>query len=350
MKLVSLFAGCGGFSLGATEAGFEVTSAFDNDTTLTSSFEHNFPDVMLDIKDVTTLCANTILESSNGSVDGVIGGPPCQSFSSIGKRRSDDPRRHLIGHFFRIVKELEPSFFVMENVPGLSHSPARSVLNDALDLVRDSYAITGPHIWNAAHFGAATKRSRLFVIGIRQNCADSFRVEDVERMNCEPATVSAAIGDLEGAQALGEKDGFDIWRITRPRSASDYARRLQSSCGRFTGHRKTNHSAEIVDRFNSVAQGATDSVGRHPRLAWSGQCPALRAGTGADRGSFQSVRPIHPEYPRVITVREAARLQGFPDSHLFHPTIWHSFRMIGNSVSPIMSKAIFTALRTRLEG
>ena len=97
-----------------------------------------------------------------------------------------------------------------------------------------------------------------------------------------------------------------------------------------------------------IGQGHMDPIGRHPRLAWNGLCPTLRAGTGSDRGSYQSVRPIHPEENRVITVREAARLQGFPDNHLFHPTVWHSFRMIGNSVSPIMAEAIFSAIAAHL--
>lgn len=108
------------------------------------------------------------------------------------------------------------------------------------------------------------------------------------------------------------------------------------------------HKADVVRRFATVMPGKMDTVGRHPRLAWDGQCPTLRAGTGADKGSRQAVRPLHPEEPRVITVREAARLQGFPDQHLFHPTIWHSFRMIGNSVSPILAEAVFRAIRDRL--
>jgi DNA (cytosine-5)-methyltransferase 1 len=84
------------------------------------------------------------------------------------------------------------------------------------------------------------------------------------------------------------------------------------------------------------------------RLAWGGQSPTIRAGTGADRGSYQSVRPIHPSEPRVITVREAARLQGFPDAFRFHPTVWHSFRMIGNSVSPIIAHRLLSLIRDRL--
>nr|WP_249812095.1 DNA cytosine methyltransferase [Bradyrhizobium sp. 188] len=94
--------------------------------------------------------------------------------------------------------------------------------------------------------------------------------------------------------------------------------------------------------------GEIDSVGRHPRLSWEGQCPNLRAGTGKDKGSYQAVRPIHPEEDRVITVREAARLQGFPDSFRFHPTVWHSFRMIGNSVSPIIAQAILSLIAERM--
>lgn len=123
---------------------------------------------------------------------------------------------------------------------------------------------------------------------------------------------------------------------------------LRASDKVFTGHRPTIHTQGVVDRFARVKQGQVDPVGRHPRLAWEGLCPTLRAGTGADKGSYQAVRPIHPEEDRVITVREAARLQGFPDTHLFHPTVWHSFRMIGNSVSPIMAKAIFSAIAAHL--
>ena len=110
-----------------------------------------------------------------------------------------------------------------------------------------------------------------------------------------------------------------------------------------------DHKPEVASRFAAVKPGTLDKVGRHPRLAWDRQCPTLRAGTGADKGSRQAVRPLHPEEPRVITVREAARLQGFPDRHLFHPTIWHSFRMIGNSVSPIIAEAVCRAIRNKLE-
>jgi DNA (cytosine-5)-methyltransferase 1 len=349
MSLVDLFSGCGGFSLGAHQAGFRVAVAFDNDPILASSYQYNFPDTRLILRDIADTDGEAVLAAAGGRVDGIFGGPPCQGFSDIGKRQPGDPRRELLSHFFRIVHEVGPGFFVMENVRGLAYSDARGVLDHALRLVKDEYAILGPCVWDAAQFGAATKRSRLFVIGIRRDCGDALTLEDIAILKCGPATVRAAISDLENAVPVGEENGFDLWRISRGGRPSVYARLLRATDRVFTGQRTTRHTSRVSGRFEKIPEGGMDRVGRHPRLAWSGQCPTLRAGTGADRGSYQSVRPLHPDHPRVITVREAARLQGFPDSHRFHPTVWHSFRMIGNSVSPIVARAIFRAIKSRIE-
>ncbi len=349
MNLVDLFSGCGGFSLGAHQAGFKVVAAFDNDPILASSYPLNFPGTRMVQADVSELDGDALRAAAGGRIDGIFGGPPCQGFSDIGRREPKDPRRLLLGHFFRLVREVQPSFFVMENVRGLAHAGAREVLEDALRLVDTDYAILGPHVWDAAGFGAATRRPRLFVIGMHKDSGTALRLEDFDALKRPPAVVRAAISDLAGARPVGEEDDFDVWQITRPGRPFEYARLLRSADRRFTGQQSTDHTKDVVKRFKKVPQGAADPVGRHPRLAWIGQCPTLRAGTGADRGSYQSVRPIHPDEPRVITVREAARLQGFPDAHRFHPTIWHSFRMIGNSVSPIIAKAIFTVIRDKLK-
>jgi DNA (cytosine-5)-methyltransferase 1 len=344
MKVVDFFSGCGGFSLGAHQAGFEVVVAIDNDPILASSYPYNFPGTRMMIEDVANIDGDTIRLAAGGQVDGIFGGPPCQGFSDIGKRQHDDPRRLLLGHFFRLINEVKPSFFVMENVRGLAYSDVRSVLDNALHIVKDNYAVLGPGIWNAAHFGASTNRSRLFVVGIHKDRGEALTLEDVAALKRSAGTVRSAIADLDGATCLGEEGGFDLWRISRAGRPSDYARSLRSPDSRFTGHRITKHTERVIQRFEKIPEGGIDVVGRHPRLAWSGQCPTLRAGTGVDRGSYQSVRPIHPSQHRVITVREAARLQGFPDNHRFHPTVWHSFRMIGNSVSPIIAEAIFQAI------
>ncbi|WP_129567405.1 DNA cytosine methyltransferase [Agrobacterium sp. CFBP2214] len=350
MTLVDLFCGCGGFSLGAHNAGFKVGAAFDIDPILTSSFSRNFRDTKLHLRDVSALTGEQIQRLVQSPITGVFGGPPCQGFSDIGRRDASDPRRQLLGHFFRIVNEIKPLFFVMENVKGLSYPDAKEVLDKALSQVNGSYDIFGPHIFDAADFGAATRRRRLFVIGFKKELGIDFGLDDLKAYQQAPSTVKAAIEDLAQAKFIKNDDkNFDVWQITKKGRPFDYARKMRDADGCFTGHRIVDHKPDVVERFSSVLPGRTDKVGRHPRLDWTKQCPTLRAGTGADKGSRQAVRPIHPSENRVITVREAARLQGFPDRHVFHPTIWHSFRMIGNSVSPIIAEAIFSAIKAKVD-
>jgi DNA (cytosine-5)-methyltransferase 1 len=138
-------------------------------------------------------------------------------------------------------------------------------------------------------------------------------------------------------------------RAMPPEWLGSYEAKMILKEGRVSGLFTTNHATEVAKRYQDVQQGQTDPVSRSKKLAWDGLCPTLRAGTGSDKGSHQAVRPLHPEDGRVITVREAARLQGFPDWFTFHPTKWHSFRMIGNSVSPIVSKFLLGVIRQKLK-
>lgn len=347
LNVLDLFSGCGGFSLGAHQAGLNVKLAVDIDPTLTSSFRHNFPKTRLLLQDIATLKGEEVLEEI-GPVDGVFGGPPCQAFSAMGHRREDDPRRELFVEFFRLVSELKPAFFIAENVQGLQFKSAEATLNRGLDHVRNDYQILGPVLLNAADYGGATRRQRVFIFGLDPKRCDELTLDHLDLARTGPATVRQAISDLEEATFLRDEDGFDCWRINKRGRPPKYAGELRAESSEFSGHQPTVHTKEIVRRFSKVKEGQTDKVGRHPRLAWDGQCPTLRAGTGSDRGSYQSVRPIHPSQNRVITVREAARLQGFPDGFRFHPTVWHSFRMIGNSVSPIMARALFAIICSRV--
>jgi len=347
-RIIDLFCGCGGFSLGAHAAGLGPRIALDIDPILTSSFLVNFPSTKLMHANLRTLDGADIRRELGGPADGLFGGPPCQAFSDIGHRKATDSRRNLLRHFFRLVAETRPGFFVMENVRGLGYADARLLLDRGLELIPAKYKIVGPLILDAADFGAATRRSRLFVIGYDPNRCDSILPSDLDNRKTEPATVDDAIADLTSAAMMAEIGGYDTWKITRRGRPSRYAARLRTADGTFTGHRKTVHTLGVRKRFAKLLPGDVDPIGRHPRLTWNGQCPNLRAGTGRDRGSYQAVRPIHPEEARVITVREAARLQGFPDSFKFHPTVWHSFRMIGNSVCPIMAEAILSLIAERM--
>jgi DNA (cytosine-5)-methyltransferase 1 len=353
-KIIDLFAGCGGFSLGAHLAGFDVALAVDIDPILSSSFPLNYPGVPLDHWNLAEADGGDFQGRLPGTrIAGIIGGPPCQAFSEIGRRSKTDERRDLVWHFFRIVAAMRPAFFVMENVRGLDFPENRELLDSAIDLVAGQYEIVGPVMLDAANFGAPTQRRRLFVFGFDRSEWDIPDLTDLKAKYSAAATVQEAISDLVAATPAQENlNGFDWWRYPADAAVSAYAaaarRPAPQGLGRggmkgfFSGHARTRHTEAVVQRFATVLPGKQDAVGKHLRLDWQRQAPTLRAGTGSDRGSYQSVRPIHPSEDRVITVREGARLQGFPDWFVFHPTIWHSFRMIGNSVSPSVSKAVLS--------
>jgi DNA (cytosine-5)-methyltransferase 1 len=376
-RVVDLFSGVGGFSLGAHAAGFTTTLAVDIDKDLTSCFHDNFPHTPLLIGDLSRLDPRRVIKSAGmsvGDVDLVVGGPPCQGFSYIGKRNPGDRRNRLIKHFFRFVSFSQPAYFVMENVPGLLSPEFEPVLRKGVETIKSWYDVVGPILVDAADFGAATRRKRTLVIGSRRDRTTAVTEADIPRTGSRVSpTVSEAIMDLPSlSSARAESDGRS-WAQYRnhqePAVIGEYAQKARAApplglgndyirekwqCGLVSGFESTAHTQAVLRRFESVPPGKRDEISTCPRLAWDRQCPTLRAGTGKDRGSYQAVRPIHPSENRVITVREAARLQGFPDWFLFHPTKWHSFRMIGNSVSPYLAERILTvihrALDDRLEG
>jgi len=365
---VDLFSGCGGFGLGAKLAGFDVIAAVDVDADLQSAYRLNFPETnafQADIAELEKSAWDFTIARGTKRLDLLIGGPPCQGFSRMGKHRHDDPRNTLIGHFFRHVRMLRPRMFIMENVEGLIDKAKVGFLHEALSDLPASYEVLGPLVVNAADLGAPTSRRRVIVIGYDKRDVDQIALRDIESLkHVERVTVREAISDLP-APITDSKRVMDFgWAPYPPMTAglSAYAQRCralpersvggreglnEAMHGRVSGLFATQHSAAVMDRFLETSQGAVEAVSRYPKLAWSGLCPTLRAGTGAEKGSFQAVRPIHPTQPRVITVREGARLQGFPDWFVFHPTKWHSFRMIGNSVSPIVSTALSTLLYSK---
>jgi len=366
--LLDVFAGAGGLTLGAHLAGFRTSVAIELDPKLSFSFSDNFPQVRLLTANVRGMDPRLALEEAGhdpASLVGVIGGPPCQGFSEIGRRNPADPRNQLVGEFFRFVRILQPSFFFVENVPGILVNGFGAVLEKELLDIGRRYEILGPLEVQTASYGAATVRPRVVVVGYDPGRISGLAEGDLEG-DSEPATVADAIRDLRTfgppqADALG-----DVWRKRPPgskRRRSDYAEaasepppeglasvrvRLAHRRGLVSGFQPTVHTDGVVKRFSAVRPGERDKSSRFPRLRWDEPAPTLRAGTGPDKGSYQSVRPIHPDEDRVVTVREAARIQGFPDWFQFHPTKWHSFRMIGNSVSPYLARHILGAVRRRL--
>jgi DNA (cytosine-5)-methyltransferase 1 len=366
--VVDLFCGCGGFSLGAELAGFRSIAAVDIDPTLQSAFRLNFPAIPAIKADVGDMDAST-WRSLIGKErpTGLIGGPPCQGFSWMGRHRRNDPRNSLLHHFCRHVGILKPKFFIIENVRGLLADGKVGVLMSALELVPRRYRILDPITVNADRYGAATSRRRVVVIGYDPGEVDEIEPESIsEPPGPSAVTVRNAIGDLPGPRQENRLHGNFGWAKYPSRGTarlSPYARLMRKppptglgwkdavelhTRGYVSGLMPTIHSKKVARRYAVVAGGKTDPVSKAYRLEWHGLCPTIRAGTGSDMGEFQSVRPLHPGKARVITVREGARLQGFPDWFVFHPTKWHSFRMIGNSISPFVSFGLLKTIGAKI--
>lgn len=347
LTLLDLFSGCGGLTLGSKKAGFSTELAVDIDPILSSSFGTNFPGIPFLEADVTSLTSRRLKSLLPSGVTGVVGGPPCQAFSGMGKGLLDDPRRSLLGEFFRIVSAVKPAFFVMENVPGLIFPNNRPILDTAISSLGKTWEIIGPVVLDASDFGAPTKRRRVFVFGFDRKKMYVPTLKDLVETDGARVCVEDAIKDLMVASSL--PGAMDLWSYGASQELSLYAKKLRSSVGTFTAHQFTQHQASTLERFASVPPGGVDPIGKYKRLSWDGLCPTLRAGTGSDRGSYQAVRPLHPVENRVITPRECARLQGFPDDFIFHQTVWHSCRMIGNSVSPVIAEALLKNIKKFLD-
>lgn len=364
-KIVDLFCGCGGFGLGAKQAGFEVVVAVDIDDTLRSAYKNNFPHTRVMNGDLSKMDRDSwSMLLGTEKIDGVIGGPPCQGYSRMGVGDVNDPRRSLLGHFFRTVNIIQPKFFVMENVEGLLDEGNIQELEEAVRQADKRYKVLGPVLLDASDYGAPTKRKRVVVIGFDPEQIGDITIDDIVAPKKSAVTVKDAIGDLSEPIAQNSDPDDMGWAAYRTGvEISRYAKRMRSlpspgmgcssaleklKAGFVSGYFETIHSEKVTKRYSETRPGETDKVSRAKKLSWDGLCPTLRAGTGADKGSHQAVRPLHPDSARVITVREAARLQGFPDWFSFHKTKWHSFRMIGNSVSPLVSESILAAIKEKI--
>ncbi len=350
-------------SLGAARAGFRLAGAIDFDARALASHKRNFPGSTHYRADLAGMPGRQVLarlKISAGEVDVFVGGPPCQGFSNMGKRNPKDERNLLLADFLRIVKEIRPSAFVLENVPALLHDRYKKVLDDALRPLESAYDILDPQLLRATDAGAPTLRVRMFVVGFRKSIAAAVSDFWKPAKATQPPVVREALDGLPAditSDWAASRGGVRTVRISRqgaffkaasariPASVGDPAAIELLSRNLVTGCIGTSHSNDLIRRYAELEYGESDEKTKSVKLDPKGYCPTLRAGTGPDRGSFQAVRPIHYLRPRVITPREAARLQGFPDWYQFDQTKWHSFRQIGNSVSPLVAESVLRRVR-----
>lgn len=372
---IDLFSGAGGMSLGFEQAGFDVTAAVEIDPIHAAVHKFNFPDCSVLPSSVTVLSGDLVRARAgigSRTIDVVFGGAPCQGFSMIGQRAIDDPRNALVRDFTRLVQELDAKAFVFENVKGLTLGKHRRFLDELIeDFTRVGYdVLAAPKVLNAVDFGLPQHRERLFLMGVKHGeRLPSYPLPLTRRADRNGdlrlgvgTTCHDALGDIPEAEDYSELLFSDEvatadWGIPsvyakEMRCLSNdawhfgYPRRWDASV--LTSSMRTNHTDISRRRFGETAPGAAEPISRFFRLAAGGVSNTLRAGTDASRGAFTSPRPIHYGKSRCITVREMARLHGFPDWFRFHETKWHGARQIGNAVPPPLARAVASQVMAAL--
>ncbi len=364
---VDLFAGAGGLSLGFEQAGFDVLTAVEIDPVHASVHHYNFPECAVIPKSVQELTGPEIRAASSigdRPVDVVFGGAPCQGFSLIGKRALDDPRNALVKDFVRIVAELEAGYFVFENVKGLTVGRHRKFLDELMaEFESAGYDVVADwKVLNASSYGVPQNRERLFLLGARRGLPLPGYPEPTtleagaspELLLPNGPSCREALEDLPDAESFEQlltSDGVTVgdWagrspyarlmRCDEPESWYYGYKRLWER-ERLTSSMRTDHTPVSRVRFAETLPGTVEPISRFFKLNPRRASNTLRAGTDASRGAFTSPRPIHYKYNRCITVREMARLHGFPDWFRFHCTKWHGARQIGNAVPPPLARAV----------
>lgn len=367
---VDLFAGAGGMSLGFEQAGFEVAAAVEIDPIHACAHLFNFPKCAVIPRSVRDLSGTDIrrIAGIKGKVHVVFGGAPCQGFSMIGKRVLDDPRNSLVRDFVRIVAELEADYFVFENVKGLTVGSHVKFLEELIgEFANQGYSVRMPWcVLNAANYGVPQDRKRLFLMGAKRKSKVPWYPHpltikagaEAEFGVSQGPSCKDALEDLPDASRFQTLLSDDEVRTSVWGEPSPYARELRCidesawhfgyrriwDPGLLTSSARTEHSDISQLRFMETAPGDVEPISRFFKLPPTGVSNTLRAGTDAARGAFTSPRPIHYKYPRCVTVREMARLHGFPDWFRFHRTKWHGARQIGNAVPPPLARAVASSI------
>jgi DNA (cytosine-5)-methyltransferase 1 len=392
---IDLFAAPGGLSLGCKMAGFKCLGAVDIDEIGMKTYTYNFPNTPVIIEDIRKLESKRLMkafEISVGELDLLIGGPPCQGFSTIGRvkiaslvrtgkwnhmsisvpRFIDDPRNILYREFIRLVRDLQPKFVMMENVPGmLSYRNGEIVQQIKGDFKNAGYKVDAK-VLDAVNFGVPQHRKRIFFIANRINILNAFpepthidldesvvpldKYFDAGKIE-KAVTVWEAIGDLPEINA-GE--GEEVSDYTKE-PFTQYQRIMRNGSNKLYNHVARPHSDRDIKCFTIMKEG----------MWWKDLPPEIKKDFGfrddifhdklkklrRDKPSWTVVSHlykdgymyIHPTQPRTITVREAARLQSFPDVFRFMGSRTNQFKQVGNAVPPLLARAVAESIKRSLE-
>ena len=334
MNVISLFSGCGGLDLGFEKAGFSIPVANEFDSTIYETFKVNHPKTHLIEGDVRQITKNDIAPYINGEVDGIIGGPPCQSWSEAGALRGiDDARGQLFFDYIRILKEFKPKFFLAENVSGMLANRHNDAVKNILKLFDDAGYDVSLTLVNAKDYGVAEERKRVFYIGFRKDLHIDFvfpkgsTTEDSKKI-----TLRDVIWDLQETAVPSEK---------RNKHNPNAINNNEYFTGAYSPIFMSRNRVKAWDEQAFTVQASGRQCQLHP------QAPKMvRFGTN-DCRFLEGYENLY----RRMTIREIARIQGFPDDFQFiYDDTDDAYKMIGNAVPVNLAYEIAIAINMFLSG
>ncbi|MBI0022276.1 MULTISPECIES: DNA cytosine methyltransferase [Lactobacillus] len=339
MKVIDLFSGIGGLSEGFREAGYDVVIANEIDEEIAKSYKKNNPNTVMINADITKMDIPFVFKKYR-NCDVVLGGPPCQGFSQKGKRLSlKDPRNYLFRYFAKVVDYVRPQFFVMENVPNLLTTSDGYFRKEIDDIFSDMGYLVNMSVLNATDYGVPQNRRRAIIIGALGDIKIKFPPKKEIKVNTWDA-----ISDLSFLNS-GEGKFKQEYRFP---AKTEYEKKLRKNSHYLYNHKATKHSERAInrmklipengDRTNLPKEELTKSIysGTWGRIIKDQQSVTIT--TRFDTPS--SGRFTHPFLNRALTVREAARIQSFPDTVVFYGTKSSQMKQVGNAVPPILAKKI----------
>lgn len=384
LTTIDLFAGAGGISEGFRQAGFRCLYANDWNIQATETFRANHPDTWVQLQQIEDVDAAVVrgnLRLAQGELDVLVGGPPCTGFSiNAPGRFLEDPRNALFRHYMRFLDEFKPRSFLFENVPGMLSLGGGVVFQEIMELFAQHGYEAAAQILFAAHYGVPQERWRLIILGSREGSSPRhpYRTHDAPgRANFTggrtmtiplapsdraalqpPVTVGDAISDLPRL-ALGE--GAEMMEYTHE-PGSSYAKLMRSGSVHVFSHLAAKLSPQNVERLKYVPPGGSwrnipdellpagmrrarksDHTRRYGRLRFDGLSGTIMTKCDPHWGAV-----FLPDQDRSLTVREAARLQSFPDVYRFLGPRVAQYEQVGNAVPPLLARAVAESLADHL--
>lgn len=338
--VIDLFAGVGGLSLGFEMRGFNVLVANEYDKSIAAAYTANHKSTKMIVGDITSLDLDKTFGQYKGKVDVVIGGPPCQGFSQKGQRKTiHDERNFLFKYYVAVVKLVSPKYFVMENVPNLLTAEGGYFRKEIEELFNDMGYSLQYGVLNASDYGVPQNRRRAVIIGKLGGDAPCL-----PKPKSNTVTIWNAISDLA---FLESGEGQDEQAYKMP-PESEYEKLLRKNSEVLYNHVATKHSALALERLALIPPNAGREVLPKEHLTksiYSGTWTRMRKDeisvtitTRFDTPS--SGKFTHPFLNRAITVREAARIQSFPDTFRFVGNKGSQMKQVGNAVPPLLAAAV----------